>query len=197
MITGGEGMFSIDAIYEQHNEQIYKFIYFLTFDETMAEDLLQETFIKAYEARHTFRGDSTALTWLRKIAKNLVLDHFKSKKKHFWQRYTSLDDIEIPTPTTEELATINEQKRELYAAIAALKVEYRLAIILRKLEGLSIKQTAEILDWNELKVKNATDRGMQALEKQMKGGHINGGAISKVNSGASNERPPTTEPYTY
>lgn len=197
MCTGGEGMFSIDALYEEHNEQIYQFIYFLTFNETIAEDLLQETFIKAYEARHTFRGDSTALTWLRKIAKNLVIDHFKSKKKIFWQRYASLDDVEIPTPTTEELATVNEQKRELYTAIASLKVEYRLAIILRKIEGLSIKQTADILDWNELKVKNATDRGMQALEKIMKGGNQDGGTISKINSKASNKGTSTAKSSTY
>ena len=62
----------------------------------------------------------------------------------------------------------------MYQAIASLKLEHRLAIILRKIEGLSIKETAAILGWNEAKVKNNTERGMKALEILMKGGSEDG-----------------------
>ena len=175
-------MFSVEESYERHSEQLYKFIYLLALNETLAEDLLQETFLRAFKARHTYRKDANELTWLRKIAKNAVLDHAKSKKKHFWQSYDELTETSAFSPTTEELAEMNEQTRLLYEAIAKLKLEYRLAIVLRKIEGLSIQQTAHILEWNESKVKNATERGMKALESELKGGALDGEAIITARS---------------
>ena len=167
-------MFSLEEHYKQYNRQLYRLIYFLTFDEQLAEDLLQETFINAYKAQHTYRGDSNVLAWLRTIAKNTVIDHFRSKKKYFWQTYDSLNEQSALVPSAEELAGLSERKRELYVAIGQLKLEHRLAVVLRKIEGLSIQQTAQILDWNEAKVKNNTERGMKALETLMKGGEMDG-----------------------
>lgn len=85
-------MFSIERHYPQHHEQVYNFIYFLTFDQMLAEDLMQETFLRAHKAKHTYRGEANVLTWLRKIAKNTVLDHFKSKKKSFWKFYEQIPE---------------------------------------------------------------------------------------------------------
>ena len=184
-------MFSVEKHYPAHNEQIYNFIYFLTFNHSLAEDLLQETFLRAYQARHTYRGDANALTWLRKIAKHVVLDHMKSKKRYFWQTYDSLNEQSAFVPSSEELAGLNEQKRELYEALAQLKLDYRLAIVLRKIEGLSIQQAAQILDWNEAKVKNSTLRGMQALEELMKGDDSNGGATTEATTTSTKLRKTT------
>ena len=161
-------MFSLEKHYALHSEQIYQFIYFLTFDKELTEDLLQETFIRAYEGRAAYRGDANVLTWLRTIAKNLTVDHFKRKKILHFLPFTAAP--ELPTPELSTLITlqIEEQYRELYVAIAQLKFEYRVAIILRKLEGLSIKETAEILSWTEAKVKNNTNRGLSALSHLLK-----------------------------
>jgi RNA polymerase sigma-70 factor, ECF subfamily len=168
-------MFSIEKHYPLYNKQVYEFIYFLTFNETLAEDLLQETFLRAYKARNSYRGDANVLTWLRKIAKNVTLDHLKSKKIYFWHTYKELSEKDHDTlPSAEQLYTVEESKRALYSAIAKLKLDYRLAIILRKIEELSIAETAAILDWNESKVKNNTERGMKALRELMKGDDQNG-----------------------
>lgn len=182
-------MFSVEKHYPAHNEQIYNFIYFLTFNHSLAEDLLQETFLRAYQARHTYRGDANVLTWLRKIAKHVVLDHMKSKKKYFWQTYDSLNEQSAIAPSAEELAGLSERKRELYMAIGQLKLEHRLAVVLRKIEGLSIHQTAQILDWNEAKVKNNTERGMKELETLMKGGEMDGKRTSAIESSFTQQRP--------
>lgn len=181
-------MFSVEESYERHSEQLYTFIYLLTLNETLAEDLLQETFLRAFKACYTYRKDANELTWLRKIAKNTVLDHAKSKKKYFWQTYDELTDKSAFSPSPEELTAMNEQTVLLYEAIATLKLEYRLAIVLRKIEGLSIQETARTLDWNESKVKNATERGMKALEAILKGGALDGEAIITAQSTYSHHR---------
>ena len=163
-------MFQLEKHYEIHSEQIYQFLYFITFDVQLAEDLMQETFIRAYEARHSYRGNANVLTWLRTIARNIAYDHFKRKKRI---RFLKLEENIMIELSAEQLVHIEEEKRELYQAIAALKLNYRIAIVLRKIEGLSIKEAAEILGWNEAKVKNNTERGMLALKKAM-GGNYDG-----------------------
>ena len=152
-------MFQLQQHYEMHSDQIYQFLYFITFDVQLSEDLMQETFIRAYEAKHTYRGEANVLTWLRTIAKNIVYDHFKRKKIITFLPFTKNDAETAITLSAEQLIFIEEDKRELYQAIASLKFEHRLAIILRKIEGLSIKETATILGWNEAKVKTTQNVG--------------------------------------
>lgn len=161
-------MFSLEKHYALHSEQIYQFIYFLTYDKELTEDLLQETFIRAYEGRTSYRGDANVLTWLRTIAKNLTVDHFKRKKILHFSPFSSAPELPTVEISTLEALQIEEQYRELYIAIAQLKFEYRIAIILRKIEGLSIKETADILDWTETKVKNNTNRGLNSLSHLLK-----------------------------
>jgi RNA polymerase sigma-70 factor, ECF subfamily len=161
-------LFSLERHYALHSEQIYQFIYFLTFDKELTEDLLQETFIRAYEGRANYRGDANVLSWLRSIAKNLTYDYFKRKKIIRFLPFTS-----VPEPQTNEQSILHtlqveEQQHELYIEIAKLRLEYRTAIILRKIEGLSIKETADILGWSEAKVKNNTIRGLKALSHVLK-----------------------------
>lgn len=163
-------MFQLEQHYEIHSDQIYQFLYFLTFDIQLAEDLMQETFIRAYEARHTYRGDASVSTWLRTIARNIAYDHFKRKRKIQFIAFTKKEEDATLTLSPEQLFSIEEDKRALYQAIAGLKFDYRIAVVLRKIEGLSIKETAAVLGWNEAKVRNSTERAMKVLEKKMRGG---------------------------
>ena len=167
-------MFSLEQHYHEHSEQIYQFIYFLTFDRTLAEDLMQETFIKAHAAQHTYRGDANVLTWLRVIAKNTTYDYLKKKSIRHFLPFAQLPDSMDVAISAAELVHLQEDKRELHAAISKLKPDFRAAIVLRKIEELSIKETALILGWNESKVKNNTERGMKALQEIMKGGSEHG-----------------------
>lgn len=167
-------MFSLEQHYHEHSEQIYQFIYFLTFDRTLAEDLMQETFIKAHAAQHTYRGDANVLTWLRVIAKNTTYDYLKKKSIRYFLPFAQLPDSTDVAISAAELVHLQEDKRELHAAISKLKPDFRAAIVLRKIEELSIKETALILGWNESKVKNNTERGMKALQEIMKGGSEHG-----------------------
>lgn len=162
-------MFDLEQDYARYHHNIYRFIYFLTFDETLAEDLMQETFIRAHNARQSFRGQSNTLTWLRTIARNLVYDDVKRKKVLQFLTFKKQHEPITLALTPEQLLDAKEDTQQLYEAIANLKFEYRAAIVLRKIEELSIKETAEVLGWNEAKVRNNTERGLKQLQKWMRG----------------------------
>ena len=162
-------MFELEKHYEQYSNDIYKFIYFLTFNKQIAEDLMQETFIKAFEARTPFRNEAQISTWLHAIAKNCTYDYLKKKSNRLFLPFGIMPEPEAVQLSAEEIAHLEEDRKALYIALSQLKYDFRAAIILRKLEQKSIKETAVILNWNESKVKNCTERGMQQLKRILRG----------------------------
>lgn len=162
---------NIEQCYETYSDDIYKFIYFLTFNKQLAEDLMQETFIKAFEAKHSFRNDAQISTWLHAIAKNHTYDYLKKKSNKYILPFGQMPEPANVQISAEEVAHLEEDRKQLYIALSQLKYDFRVAIILRKLEQKSIKETAQILKWSESKVKNCTERGLIQLKKIIRGEH--------------------------
>ena len=159
----------IEKLYVSYSESIYQFIYFLVGDDELAKDLTQDTFIKAMQNLQQFQGLASEKTWLMKIARNRVYDHFRRKQIMkfipFLKEHEQIDHTYSP----ERWLQHKTDQYQLYEALGSLPYHYREAIVLRKIEGFSIKETGQILGWSEAKVKNATERGMKKL-KQVLGG---------------------------
>lgn len=153
----------IEQLYIVHNKAVYQFIYFLVGEEQLAQDLTQETFLKAISAKVTFREQASEKTWLMKIARNAVIDQFRRKRiVKFIPFLKEHEEIDYTYAPEARLVKQSEQFA-LYKALGELPYAYREAIVLRKIEGFSIKETAHILGWTESKVKNATERGVKKL----------------------------------
>ena len=166
--------FNFEQEYELHSDRIYQYIYFLVGKTELAEDLTQETFIKAFNQLKTFRQEASTLTWLMKIARNLAYDDYRRKKIISFLPFTKEHELKETTYIPEKWLETLEESKHLYIALQKLKFDYREAIVLRKIEGVSIKETAQILGWNEAKVRNCTERGMKALKDiLMEGGSQN------------------------
>ena len=159
----------IARMYEEYSEAVYQFIYFLVGDEELAKDLTQETFVKAWKSSASFRQDASEKTWLTKIARNLVYDHFRRKRVlkfiPFLQEHEQIEVTYVP----EKWLEARDEHYRLYEALGKLPHHYREAIVLRKIEGFSIKERAIILGWNEAKVRNATERGIKKLNELLGG----------------------------
>ncbi|MGE8207011.1 RNA polymerase sigma factor [Heyndrickxia sp. NPDC080065] len=153
--------------FDQYHQTIFKFIFMLTKDYQQAEDLTQETFYKAYKHYESFNRNSSEKTWLFSIAHNLTLDYLRKQKpirliKELFQ--PQIDKCQLP----ENIVQLKESSREIYNVLSTLKEAHREVIILRKIKGFSISETAEILNCSEGKVKSTLHRGMLALEKKLK-----------------------------
>ena len=147
--------------YLKYREDVYNYIYSLVKESYLAEDLVQETFIKAYLKAGTFKGSSSVKTWLYSIAYNLTMDFFRKKKS----RYELQDQYINSQDWGKLLWDIRswEVNRELISSINNLKSSYRKVIILRKLNGYSVKETGEMLNWSENKVKVTLSRAISYL----------------------------------
>jgi RNA polymerase sigma-70 factor (ECF subfamily) len=156
----------IEEWYSQYHQTIFKYIILMVKDSQQAEDLTQETFLRAYKHHHTFKRDSSPKTWLFKIAHNTTVDYIRKMKpiRLFHQVFNK----ELAT-STEDIVILKENSRELYEALSNMKATYKQVIILRKIKGFSIVETAHILEWSESKVKSTLFRAMQTLDEKMKG----------------------------
>ncbi|MGD7043141.1 RNA polymerase sigma factor [Jeotgalibacillus proteolyticus] len=161
----------ITEIYQIQSDNVFKYIYYMVRDQHVAEDLTQETFINVYKSINEFRHDSNILTWILKIARNVTFDYLKKKRiKNLIDIDRLVNSLKNEQETLNELLIQSEDVRNLYQSLNALKKDYKEVLILRKINECSIKETANVLNWTEDKVKSMTSRALIQLRKEYKKG---------------------------
>ncbi|MGA7991192.1 MAG: sigma-70 family RNA polymerase sigma factor [Thermoanaerobaculia bacterium] len=142
-----------------------------------AEDVVQETFLRAWHGLERFRGESSLKTWLYAIALNrararhgtlsrlrAVFTQGKTKED---DPFASLDDAADPALSPEENTLITERRRRLREALRTLSDEFRTAVVLRDLEGLSYEEIAEVLGVPIGTVRSRLARGRALLKEKL------------------------------
>jgi RNA polymerase sigma-70 factor, ECF subfamily len=157
----------IQELYEQYFDDVYHYLLYFTNSTIEAEDLTQETFIKVMRNYEGFRQQSSLKTWILTIAKRTAIDNYRKKKiisilPSILDNTSKSEDF-IP----EDEVNHNENWVLLQKALLKLKPDYRNVVILRGLKEYSVKETAEILDWKESKVKVDYHRAVKLMKKYL------------------------------
>jgi RNA polymerase sigma-70 factor (ECF subfamily) len=142
------------SIVEQHQAVVRRFINMTVKNQWIADDLTQETFIKAHNSLDSLKDVSKIKSWLIRIAYNLCLDHFKTASKN---RFDSLDSIEEVfsaniLPMAKQLER-NEMSKCVQDKMLLLPQSYRTILCLSDIVGLTHSEIAEVLDVNVGNVK--------------------------------------------
>ena len=157
------------AAFEQlvirHQELVFSLAYKLTGNREMANDVAQESFIRAWKAIDKFRGDSTFSTWIYRITVNTAWTLRKKAKKH---NTLNIDDTYEPVVIDEkkdpELVAINSDLSSvLVSALDKLPLEQRIIVELKNIEGRSHKEIADFLDISVTAAKVRLHRAHQKL----------------------------------
>lgn len=164
----------LEEWFDEYGQAIVTYILLMVRDYQLAEDLTQETFLKAFKNRYQYREDASVKTWLFSIAQNTTRDYFK--KRNPFKYYLNLSfDEQDDRPLPEQVVLMQDETEHLYHTIGSLKLPHKQVIILRKLKGFSTEETAIILNWSESKVKMTLKRALNALrEELLKRGNIYG-----------------------
>ncbi len=164
-------------IVNQYQEKIYNFVFRMVKDRPLAEDITQETFIKAFRALSSFNSEYAFSTWLFKIAANNCIDHFRKKKLKTFSLDTPISvkegDIQRDYPDTTNVGPedgmISQEKRfQIKDAIDSLPRKYRDAILLRHTQDKSYEEIAEELDIPLGTVKVRIFRAREMLKKKLR-----------------------------
>lgn len=158
-------------LYDELYDPLFQYIFYLTNNRVLAEEFVQDAFVKLFEKEQVEQPKA----YLYRIARNLIYDYYRRKRLISWLPLGKEDRASDNFP--QDLLEQNEMNRRLYEALSHIKIHYRETIILRYIEELSVRETAELLGISEVKVKNNTARGLRELRKLL-GGEFDG-AIKK------------------
>ena len=177
------------AAFEQLVTQYEKLVYSVTFRMTGnredALDLSQDTFVKVWKSLTFFKFESSFSTWIYRIAGNVCLD-FLRKQKRTQSLTVSEDEVQLDVPDDqndpERMTLEHAGQEELTEALNELEPEYRAALTLRAVAGMSYQEIADTLDIQPGTVKSRISRGREHLRKKL------AACGNKVPANTSNDR---------
>ncbi|MBN1619718.1 RNA polymerase sigma factor [candidate division WOR-3 bacterium] len=158
-----ENEIDFENIYKTLWEKIYRVCYRFV-GETEAFDAAQETFLKFYKSKDRFRGESSHYTYIYRIAVNLCLDKIKKKVKYSALETLGSDLISYHPRQEDPLI-----KKRIAKAFISLSKQKKAVLVLRILEGFSIKDTAEIMQLSEGAVKTHLFLAIKEMAKKLEG----------------------------
>jgi RNA polymerase sigma-70 factor (ECF subfamily) len=179
-VTGGsqdDELREFDSLVRLHRPRVFRFLLASLRNQETAENLTQDCFVKAYQAREQFRGASSIGTWFMQIAANLVRDHESSSRLKFWRRTlcsdADLTELGAAIPdgqqSPETLALIREQVRGVWIVAASLPPRQRTVLLLRFVEDMDLLEIAEVTGMKEGTVKTHLFRALQSVRARLEG----------------------------
>jgi len=162
-----------DELVQRYQERIYATVYHMTSNHEDANDLAQESFIKAFQALKSFKGGSSFYTWLYRIAVNKTINFLKQRKNRI---HLSLNDLDfnaehdpdlvafVSDKTPRREANLSELQEKLNTALMKLSEPHRLVVVLHDVQGLSHEEIAKIMECNIGTVRSRLFYARQQLQ---------------------------------
>ena len=169
---------AFDYLVEKFRRPMVSFMYRMTHNQAVAEELAQEVFLRVYRSRQSYAASAKFTTWLYRIATNLAVNHARDTKHERPENTVNLDEPDAETGMTVDVRDTGltaEQdllRRERLAAIRrqveALPQRQRMAVIMHKYQNLDYKQIAVVLKLSESATKSLLFRAYETLRETLK-----------------------------
>jgi RNA polymerase sigma-70 factor (ECF subfamily) len=165
----------IDALVKTYRARLLRFVTFSTGDPDLAETITQDCLLKAYNARASFRGDSSVNTWLTTIAVNLIRDHQRTRKFKFWRqaRATALDVDDVASfipskhTTQEHQLLAKEQVARLSTVLETLSFNQRSVFLMKFSDEMELQEISNAMNMPINTVKTHLHRALKAVRSQL------------------------------
>lgn len=160
-----------------HRSQIFRFLLASTRDVDLAETLTQECFLKAHRNWDRFRGESSAMTWLMRIAINLEKDYWRNRRIQFW-RHTRTNSVDMDEASewlssgersVEQQLVAKEQVGQVWKALEKLSGRQRTVFLLRYIEDQELTEIAQATGLSEGTVKAHLSRALGKVRAELRG----------------------------
>lgn len=164
-----------EQIVVAHRQQIFRFLLASTRDVDLAETLTQECLLKAHRNWAGFRGESTALTWLMRIAINLQKDHWRNRRLQFWRttrtNAVDLDEASEWLPagesSPEQQLLAREKVGRVWRAVEKLSERQRTMFLLRYVDEMEIAEIAKATGLSDGTVKAHLSRALGRVRQEL------------------------------
>lgn len=172
-------MAAFDFLLQKYRKPIISFMYRMTRNQAVAEELAQEVFLRVYRSRQTYRAEARFSTWLYRIATNLGVNQARDTRHERSASTVYLDETDAETGTTPDVADStpdtevrmlrDERLSAIREHVMALPERQRMAVLMHKYEGMDYHQIGEVLKLSESATKSLLFRAYQTLREKLKG----------------------------
>jgi RNA polymerase sigma-70 factor, ECF subfamily len=174
--AGDEDSFSY--LVEKYHRSIVHFLYRMTHNQAVAEELAQDVFLRVYRARMSYRAEARFTTWLYRIATNLAVNYARDTRHERAAQTVYLDapdpetgvspDVADDEPSVEQRMLREERMAAIRSCAMALPERQRMAVLMHKYEGMDYRQIGEVLKLSESATKSLLFRAYQTLRDKLK-----------------------------
>jgi len=161
---------------EQHSRALFRLAYRMTGNEQDAEDVVQETLLRAHRSMGRFEERSSISTWLHRIATNCALDLLRQRQRHDKGRESEdpeghpvVERLEGHEPAPDRLMFNTQVQKRIESAMSRLTPTERSAFVLRHFEGKGLDEIAPALGLRIGAVKNTIFRAVSKLRRELEG----------------------------
>ncbi|MTW11172.1 sigma-70 family RNA polymerase sigma factor [Pseudoduganella eburnea] len=162
---------AFDLLVARYQRRLLRLVLRLLRDQAEAEDVVQETFLRAYRALPRFRGDAAFYTWLYRIALNGARSTILRRRQRAAPHGLVPSQLPAPVPeigTPESMLLSKQVMQTIDAALEALPLELRTVIALREIEGLSYEEIAQIMECPLGTVRSRIFRAREAIARRLR-----------------------------
>lgn len=156
---------SFDQIMRNHEDRVFSVCLRIMADREAALDATQETFLTVFRKAEQFQGNSALGTWIYRIAVNTCYDQLRKAKRRRTEAIP--ENFDPRDPSAEEAVESAGMKKEIQAALGELPTDFRAAIVLADIEGMSLPEVAEVLGVPVGTVKSRLFRGRRILAERL------------------------------
>ena len=154
------------ALYDAYLSHVYRYVFFRVADDQTAEDITSQVFLRAWEHLKRYRQDGSFLAWLYTIARNAVIDHYRTRKE-----VVPLNDalpLPVEGPTLQERVELKVETEHVRRAMLRLTSDQKEVLSLKFMAGFSTEEIARHLGKREGAVRALQLRALRALAKELK-----------------------------
>lgn len=171
-------MAGFDYLIGKYRKPIISFMYRMTRNQAVAEELAQEVFLRVYRSRETYRAEARFSTWLYRIATNLGVNYARDTRHERSASTVYLDEPDSETGSTPDVADSTpgaeadllrtERMNAIREFVMALPERQRMAVLMHKYEGMDYRQIGDVLKLSESATKSLLFRAYQTLREKLK-----------------------------
>ena len=179
MLLAGSGDDSaFEYLVEKFRRPMVGFMYRMTHNQAIAEELAQEVFLRVYRSRSSYQAEAKFSTWLYRIATNLAVNHARDTRSERTASTVNLDEPDPETGTTPDVADLtpnveadilrNERLAAIRQHVMSLPERQRMAVLMHKYQGLDYKEIGKVLKLSESATKSLLFRAYETLREKLK-----------------------------
>ena len=168
---------AFEILVNRHQTPVLNLVYRFVGDRTQAKDLAQEVFLKVWQSAKSYKPEAKFTTWVYRITANLCINELKSSRRKRWFSFhrsdedseNSMEDsISDGSPNAEDLLLAKERSSQISDVLQSLPKNQRMALILKRYDGLSYPEIAQILGCSVSAVESLLVRAKKALQEKLK-----------------------------